>query len=512
MIARKSLLIISGNLFDGLLAYIALYFISREMGPEAYGIIGFAMGFVGLFTILADLGFSSAHIKRISEGKDRGTCLGTYLVSKLGFIGLLASFVFGAVVIWKVILGRGFESSTHELAIFIILGYYMVNSIGGFFYYTYIATKEIAKAQIPLIVGTTTRTAAIIFVALSGFGALALASTYVLGEIIFLFVLFLFFRGYHIKKPTKECFSNYLVFATPLILMGVSYTVIVNADKVIIQLFWNSLEVGYYFASYRIVQFLLVASSAVGTLLLPTISTYHSNKDIDNIKKTVLLSERYISMLIFPMVCGMIVLAEPTVRIFLSSSFYPAVPILMILPLFVIFEALSQPYMYEVIGMNKPALARNRFLIIMCVTIFFDIILIPKDISSINLQLFGLGSLGASVAIVIGYTAGYIYCRYAAWKLVKNSFNPRIVLHLFSASIMGILLYYLMIFLPIERWYILLLYALIGLGIYLSILFLCKEFKRKDLTFIFDLLNIKKMLHYVKSELKGDTEVSKKNK
>ena len=504
MIARKSLLIISGNLLDGLLAYIALFFISREMGPETYGIIGFAMGFVGLFTILTDLGFSSAHMKRVSEGKDKGTCIGTYLISKLGFIGIMSSFVLGAVLIWKFILGRGFESSTHELAIFIILGYYIVNNIAAFFYYTYLATREIAKAQIPLISGTVIRTAAIIFVAVSGYGALALAWTYVLGEIIFLFVLILFFRGYKIKRPTKECFSNYLVFATPLILMGVSYTVIVHVDKVLIQLFWSSKEVGYYFASYRIVQFLLVASSAIGTLLLPTISTYHSNKDIVSIKKTVFLSERYISMLIFPMVFGIIVLAEPTVRIFLSASFYPAVPLLMILPLFVIFEGLSQPYMYEVIGMNKPALARNRLLIIMCFVLLFDIILIPKDIRSIHLQLFGLGPLGASIAIVIGYAAGYVYCRYAAWRLVKNTFNPRVLFHFLSASIMGVLLYQLMTFLPIQRWYMLLIYTVIGLGIYLSILFICKEFTRKDLIFILDLLNIKKMWKYVKSELKED--------
>jgi O-antigen/teichoic acid export membrane protein len=504
MFARKSLLIMSANLLDGILAYVALFFISRDMGPEVYGIIGFAMGFVGLFAILTDLGFNSAHIKRVSEGKDMGTCIGTYLFSKIGFVLLLVSIVVGVVVIWKFILGRGFESSTHELAIYIILGYYIVNSIGTFFYYTYTATKAIAKAQIPLIIGTVARTVAIIFVAVSGFGALALAWTYVFGEIIFLFVSILFFKGSPIKKPTKECFKNYYVFAMPLILVGISYSIITNADKVLIQLFWTSEEVGYYFASFRIVQFLLVAASAVGTLLLPTVSSYHSKEDIESIKKIVFLSERYISMLIFPMVIGIVVLAEPTVRILLSSSFYPAVPILMVLPFFVILEALSQPYMYEVIGMNKPALARNRILIIVCLTVLFDLILIPRDISSLGLKLFGLGALGASIATVIGYAAGFIYCRFAAWKLAKNPFNPRIFLHLFSAFIMGITLYELMKFLPIQRWYVLLGYSLIGLGIYLFILFVLKEFTRKDLDFILDLLSIKKMWKYMRDEIKKE--------
>lgn len=504
MFARKSLLIMSANLFDGLLAYIALFFISRDMGPEAYGIIGFAMGFVGLFTILTELGFNPAHMKRVSEGKDMGTCIGTYLSSKLVFILFFTSIVVFVVIIWKFVFGRGFESPTHELAIYIILGYYAVNSIGTFFYYTYFATKEIAKAQIPLVMGAVARTIAIIFVALSGLGALALAWAYVFGEVIFLFVSFLFFKGFPVKKPTKECFKNYYVFAMPLILVGVSYTIIINADKVLIQLFWTSEDVGYYFASFRIVQFLLVAAAAVGTLLLPTISSYHSNEDIESIKKTVFLSERYISMLIFPTVIGIVVLAEPTVRILLSASFYPAVPILMVLPFFVIFEALTQPYLYEVIGMNKPTLARNRILIIVCISLLLDLILIPKDINSLGIKLFGLGALGASIAMVIGYTAGFIYCRYVAWKLAKNPFNFRIFLHLLSALIMGILLYELLKFVPIERWYVLLGYTILGLGIYLFILFLLKEFTRKDFNFVLDLLNLKKMWKYIRDEIKTE--------
>ncbi len=502
MFARKSLLIMSANLIDGLLAYTALYFISRDMGPEAYGILGFAMGFVGLFTILTDLGFNPAHMKRISEGKDMGTCIGTYLASKLVFVSVLALVIIGAVWIWKFGLGRGFESSTHELAIYIILGYYAVNSIGTFFFYTYTATKAIAKAQIPLVIGTIARTIAIVFVAVSGLDALALAWAYVFGETIFLFVSVLFFRGFPVKKPTKECLKNYYVFAMPLVLVGISYTIIVNADKVIIQLFWTSEEVGYYFASFRIVQFLLVAAAAVGTLLLPTISGFHSKQDLESIKKTVFLSERYISMLIFPTVFGMVVLAEPTVRILLSASFYPAVPVFMVLPFFVILEALTQPYLYEVIGMNKPVLARNRILIIVCFTIILDLILIPKDISSIGLKLFGLGALGASIAMVIGYTAGFIYCRYAAWRLAKNPFNPRILLHLFSASVMGVILYELLTFLPIDRWYVLVGYSILGLGIYLFILSLLKEFTRKDFDFVLDLLSIKKMLRYIREEIK----------
>ena len=77
------------KVFDGILSYIALFFISKYMAPDSYGIIMFAMGFVGLFTIFSNLGFYHAHIKKISEGKDLGTCNGTYFIIKFFLTGFL---------------------------------------------------------------------------------------------------------------------------------------------------------------------------------------------------------------------------------------------------------------------------------------------------------------------------------------------------------------------------------------------------------------------------------------
>jgi O-antigen/teichoic acid export membrane protein len=504
MIARKSLLIMTSNFTEGLLAYVALFFIARYMGPESYGIIGFAMGFIGLFTVLLDLGFNAAHIKRVSEGKDPGLCIGTYTITKLMLSVVMVATVLGAILFWKLVLGRGFESPAHETALYIILGYYVINGIATMFNTTYRAMKEIAKSEIPLILGAGMRTIAIIFVALSGFGPIALAYTYVFGEIIFLISSVLLFRGYPIKKPTRECFKNYAVFAFPIILVGISTTIISNADKVIIQLFWSSTEVGYYFACYRITQFLLVTASSLGILLLPTISSYHMNNDIISINKTVLLSERYISMLVFPMVIGMVVLAEPIVRILLSSSFYPAYPILMILPFFVLLEALSIPFTYQVVGMNKPKLAGYRILIMVCITIALNIILVPKDIKLLGVTLFGLGAVGASIATVIGYIAGFIYCRIVSWRLTKYQWNLKILLHLLAATIMGIILYKLNEIVSIDRWFILLGFVGLGLAIYLGVLILVREFTRDDYHFLLDVLSIKKMWNYITKEMKKE--------
>ena len=72
MIARKTTLIFVQNIIGTLLGTVALFLVARNMGAAPMGIVGFGLAFVGLFSILADLGVDQTHIKRISEGQDPG--------------------------------------------------------------------------------------------------------------------------------------------------------------------------------------------------------------------------------------------------------------------------------------------------------------------------------------------------------------------------------------------------------------------------------------------------------
>jgi len=115
MIARKSALIIFVQLLTGIIGFVGLKFIALYMDPWEYGVVGFAYGFVALFSILGDLGFGAVHVKRISEGKDFGKCVGTFVAIKLIIKGIFASVTILSIAIWQFVLGRGFESLLHAL-------------------------------------------------------------------------------------------------------------------------------------------------------------------------------------------------------------------------------------------------------------------------------------------------------------------------------------------------------------------------------------------------------------
>ncbi len=506
MIARKSALILGIEATNGILGYVAVFLIARYMAMPDYalGIISFAYGLVSIYHLFANLGFHRAHIKRISEGQDFETCMGTFVAIKVALTGLMALLLVGSLFIWQYVIGRGFESSEHEAAVYVMLVYFILWSLSLIMRTTFQARKQTAKQQLPMLFETLGRVAATIYVVWAGLGPLALAGTYVVGEVAVFITLVYFFRGNRIGRPSWEMFRKYATFAVPLAIVAASTTIMTNVDKVLIQLFWGAVEGGNYFAIFKLSRFLDQATIALGILLFPTISAMHAKMDMDGIKKLTYTAERYLSMVMFPIVFGMIFLARPIIHIMLSNKFYPAIPVLQILPIFALLDAMERPYQMKLLGMNLPHFTRNRVLIMVAMNVVLNVLLIPKDIRLLGVDLASMGAVGAAVATVVAYAAGLLYTRWVVWRVSGVTANWRIVLHGIAATAMGITIYYLneMVY-PVSRWYGLLAYGLLGLGIYLGILALMCEFTRDDLDLFMDTLNVKKMLGYIKDEITG---------
>jgi O-antigen/teichoic acid export membrane protein len=502
MIARKSALILLIQILNGVIGFVGLKFIALYMEPWEYGVVGFAYGFVAIFSIFGDLGFGGAHIKRISEGKDLGTCIGTFAGLKIILTGILAATTILSITIWRFVLGRGFETPLHEQAVYLLLAYFTLNSLTQTFSTTFFAKKEIAKSQLPYFMFTFVRVIATLIVAFFGFGVLVLAYTYLLGEIFNFSIAYYLFRNYQVKKPSLAYFRSYMKFAFPTAIASAATLIIINSDKVFIQLFWGAQQVGEYFAINNLSRFILNFSAAISTLLLPTMSEYHAKNNMDEIKKLTLTSERYLSMIVFPIIILLVVLAKPVIHILLSDKYMSSLLVLQILPFFVLFESLSQPYMSQLQGMNMPNIVRDRLILMMIVSLALNIILVPHDIKSLGITLAGLGPTGSAIAMVVAYLVGLLTTRVIAFRVAKIKGNYKILLHMGVAFTMGLIIYVLTNIFYIGRWYQLLGISLLGLCIYFGILYLVKEFKKEDFDLFIDTLNIKKMFSYIKSEIK----------
>lgn len=537
MIARKSMLIILTQGVNAVMGLIGLFILAKFWGnfaPTALGIVGFAMSFIGMFNFISDLGFGGAHIKRVSEGKDLGKCIGTYITVKLVLVTVMVAVVLGGIFIWKTLLHQGFYDATKESVIYLMLLYYVLMSFAQIPLATFGAKREIAKAQVPYIFETLFRVTVMILVVLAGVVGVSiispelgynkvqpfvwpsflmglqdfiashavgsLASTYVFGIFVSLIVSIIFFKGYPISRPNKEYFKSYFVFALPTMLVSTISVISTNIDRVMIGYFWSASEVGYYFGAQRIAFFILAISLSIGTLLFPTISSYHTKNQLGNIRETTNLAIRYILMTACPAVVFLIVFRKPVIDIALSSSFYPAAPVLIVLLIYVLILSIMSPLTYVVAGMNRPGLAAKTSFIVCTTNIVLNTLFIPKNGV---LSVFGAnGPTGAAAATVISGFIGLVMFMFLSKRLVGIKISKKPLLHISAACIMGCLLYYLSTLTAFVRWYHIVFFGIIGLVAYFGILYLFKEFTREDLNFFLDTVNPKEMGRYVKSELK----------
>jgi len=178
MIARKSFFMTISLFTTEIIGMIGLIVIAKFWGryaPEALGVIGFAMSFLALFSIISKLGYPQAHIKKISEGKDIGACIGTFIVIKLILTGLMVSAFFIYLFIWKNILKEGFYDATTESVILVFVGFYVFFSLQGITINTFTATGEIVKKEIPTLLGRIIKTPLIILISLAGVTSLGIS-------------------------------------------------------------------------------------------------------------------------------------------------------------------------------------------------------------------------------------------------------------------------------------------------------------------------------------------------
>jgi len=443
--------------------------------------------------------------------------------------GLMVTIVFVSIFIWKNVFQGGFVDATTESMIFVFLIYYIFSNLLSISTVTFTGTRETVKREIPSVFGRIVKLPLVILVALAGVSiasispivawpsflqplqnfiahhaAGSLAITYVINMMVASYIGIWFLRKYPWKKPSWELFKSYFSFALPIMLLSFISVISINIDKIMIGYFWTSVEVGYYFVMQQILQIIMVLYIAVNTVLFPALSEYHSYKNFEKINATTHLAERYISMVMIPPIVVIIIFAKPVIEIMLSGAFLPAASVLVTLAIYAFILGLGTSYVSLIGGVNRPGIIAKIGGAICVTNITLNYLFIPKWglLSSFEIT----GPTGAAIATVLSCLVGFFGMRIAAKKLtgikLLQSHTPR---HIIAGLVMSVVLYFLSFrtsFFPVIHWYHLLMFAGLGLAVYLGALTLLKEFNKKDFDFFLDILHPKEMLKYVSSELK----------
>ncbi len=500
MIGRRSLLIVITTILSTILSFVALFAMTNYLGKDVFGNISWVLATLGTLNVVADLGFGSAHVKRISEGQDENDCISTYIVIKLILIGIMVAFVFVALTVWNQIAGTSITPEAWNLVILFVL-YFVMYDVATVAIFTYNARMETTKSQLIAMADPLIRVPLVIFVSVNRLTTTDLAYAYVLAMFgVMLTAIFLIKRGsFRWKKPTL--FRSYLKFALPISLISIAGAVTLNLDKILIGYFDTPGNVAYYSSAQTLLAVLAVVGSAVATVTFPSFSRFHSVGDLKSIKEVTHAAERYISMICIPVTTLVMIFPTEICVALFGSQFAPAGDTMRFLSLAVLLNVLNQVYTSQILGVDRPDITAKIVLGTFLLNVFLLLMFVPNEV--LGLKMLGMAYTGAAIATAITATTLFVSVRMIVKRLTGTGSSPRILKHVLGGAIAGGVIVLLNLVYHFSGIIALVIFGMVTLAAFFGALVAMKEFTRWDLKYFLDIINPSKMFSYMGKEMKN---------
>lgn len=479
MFVRNFTFKVSSQFLAAVMAFVSLLVMARYVANE-YGTMMWGFALISLVNTVADIGFNSANLKFIAKKDyDQSACFSTYLVIKF-FLTII--MVVGTIVAAYMMLVSGSITGEEYQVCLVFVVYQIISNFQFAVYYTLDGMMMSGKSSILTIVECSIRNAVLIVMALMYVDAVVLSSSYVIATAIsgLLSIIMIHQVGLRLKKPIY--IREYAVFAAPLAVALVLASVVSNLDKVIIGLFYDSMEVSYYSTAVGMIATFTAVGVSLNTVLLPLLSkntTDKKTKDKADIEKTIWGLERSLCILLGPFIVFFMILGEEIGAVLFGPDFGPSGIMMSVLAIHIIpfvFAGVMTQVLYA-INKGRAYLKASIILCIIAVVGFF-ILIPPEGYMSVGM---GYAGVGAATSVVLAYVAFAIVLIYMVWKSTGYRLYPKLWKPLIAFLISAQALWWVDQVIPVHGFI-----GLIGEGllvevVFLGILYILKEFKIKHI-------------------------------
>jgi O-antigen/teichoic acid export membrane protein len=353
MLKQKLILSYSTKIGLQVLQIVASLVVARVAGPTVLGTVAFGTAYVSILVFISDLGISTAHIKLLSEGEDEDKCVSTFAGLKVMTTLLFILGVLGFYSVQKYVFGKEFESQAHEYVIFISLVTVTLQQLIYIPKTTFMARTEQAKVDIPDLLGGFLQHPLRIVIVLLGFGAVALSFANMASVLVLVPVYIYLTRNLSFKHFDKKLAMRYLRISMPVILIGMSTSMIQQVDKVLLQFFTSSEQVGYYTAGFKVGGFILLIGKSVGLLFFPLFSKAVAEGNRQYIRDKIYKFERFSFLFLLPGVLLLAIYSRTIIMLLLGDQYLPSVYIMQVVTVALFINVLNMPYGSVIEGLGK---------------------------------------------------------------------------------------------------------------------------------------------------------------
>lgn len=459
------------------MAFISLLVMTRYVADQ-YGVMIWGLALVSLVNTVADMGFNSANLKFIAKkGYDQSACFSTYMVVKAILTVIMVIITIVTVYIMES-TGAIDQEAMYVCLVFVI--YQIISNIQFSIYYTLDGMMKSGKSAILTIVECSIRNAILIIMALFYVDAVTLSSAYVVATAISGVLSIVLIRREGIKLVRPKYLREYTIFAMPLAAALILTSVVSNLDKVIVGLFFDSIEVTFYSTAVGLIATFTAIGVSLNNVLLP-----HLSKNIAEdamTERTLWALERCLFIILCPFIAFFIILGPEVAEVLFGDIFSPSGQMIAVLSVQIIPFVLSGIMTQVLYAINKGT-AYLRASTLLCIFAVIGFIILIPD-SGFMPFCMGYGGIGAAASVVIAY----IIFAFMLMLMVKKYTNFRIYPKIWKILLAFVLcigsLMLMDHFIEISGLILLAITGIICEAVFVIALYLMKEINERDIRVI----------------------------
>ena len=302
--------------------FIVQIVLARLLLPEDYGIITLVVIFITIANVFVQRGFNTALIQK----KD---------ANEVDFSSVFYLSVFVAGLLYVVLfLAAPFIASFYEepqlipvfrvLSLTLFLGAF--NSIQNAIIARKMQFKKLFISSLGAIVVSGTVG---IFMAYKGFGVWALVLQQLTNRLLVTLILWFTVKWRPRLLFSIERVKSLFSFGWKLLVSSIINTLYMNLRSLIIGKMYNAEMLGFFNRGKRFPELIVTnINGSIQSVMFPVLSSQQDNRPRvkDMVRRSIVTS----SFILFPIMVGLAVIAEPLVRILLTEKWLPCVPFLQI--------------------------------------------------------------------------------------------------------------------------------------------------------------------------------------
>jgi O-antigen/teichoic acid export membrane protein len=313
----------------------------HKLGPEQYGLWALANAFVGYYSLL-DLGLSGAvftHMSHALGSGDHETGINIYGTGLSAFSALGGLLVLITVCICAGVLIFHPAHATVLALVILIVGVQTAISFPMRAPFGVLnAGSHFEITSLVLISSAILRTVGIVLVLRAGMGVVALATVCMLSWVPgYLFVTFAVHWRYPfiplsaLGKWHKPTANKLIRFGVPVLVGQVADRIRLQSDAMIVSIFLGLKAVTHYNIATTLVMYYMDGITAIIGVLTPVLSLQMGSKDVDGMRRSLLIGTRLAICAGGFMAFGLICWGKIFIVRWVGAEYADAYPILVVL-------------------------------------------------------------------------------------------------------------------------------------------------------------------------------------